>query len=276
VSAAARPAPPGLLAHVLKGTGEPIVLLNGGLMSMAAWDPVAVPLETSHRVLRCDFRGQLLSPGEPPPTIAGHADDLLTLLDHLDLVRIHVAGTSFGGLVGLTLAALHPERVLSLAVFTATDRVSPEDWLLAESLREACRAAAEGGDGGRVLDLLAPRTFSAGWLEAHGGALAARRAQVAALPPEWFRGLGRILGALEGLDLRPLLGRVRCPALVVAAERDRMFPKQRSLALASALPDAKLEVVAGAAHALVLEEPDRVLELMRSFLARGEREGAQA
>lgn len=272
----ARPAPPGLLAHLLRGTGEPVVLLNGGLMSMSAWDPVAVPLEATHRVLRCDFRGQLLSPGVPPSTILGHADDLRRLLDHLGLPRVHVAGTSFGGLVGLTLAALHPERVLSLAVFTATDRVPPEDWLLAESLREACRAATEGGDGGRVLDLLAPHTFSAAWLEAQRGVLAARRAQIAALPTGWFRGLGGILGALEGLDLRPLLGRVRCPVLVVAAELDRTFPKDRSLALASALPDAKLEVVAGAGHALVLEEPGRVLELMRSFLARGEREGAQA
>jgi pimeloyl-ACP methyl ester carboxylesterase len=276
VSTAARPAPPGLLAHVLRGTGEPVVLLNGGLMSMSAWDPVAVPLATTHRVLRCDFRGQLLSPGAPPATILGHADDLRRLLDHLGLPRVHLAGTSFGALVGLTLAALHPERVHSLAAFTATDRVPPEDWRLAESLREACRAAAEGGDGGRVLDLLAPQIFSAAWLEAQKESLAGRRAQIAALPAGWFRGLAGILGALEGLDLRPLLGRVRCPVLVVAAELDRTFPKERSLALASALPDAKLEVVAGAGHALVLEEPGRVLELMRSFLVRGEREGAQA
>jgi pimeloyl-ACP methyl ester carboxylesterase len=245
-------------------------------MSMSAWDPVAAPLEATHRVLRCDFRGQLLSPGEPPPTLAGHAHDVVALLDHLGLLRVHVAGTSFGGLVGLTLAALHPERVLSLAVLTGTDRVPPDDWLLAKRLREACRAAAEGGDGGRVLDLFAPHAFSEAWLAAQSEVLAARRAQITALPAAWFRGLHGLLGALEDLDLRPLLGRVRCPVLVVAAELDRTFPKDRSLALASALPDAKLEVVAGAGHALVLEEPARVTELVRSFLARGGREGAQS
>lgn len=266
----------GLLSHRMSGTGEPLLLLNGGLMSMSAWDQVAVPLEATYRVLRCDFRGQLLSPGEPPPTLAGHADDVRALLDHLGFAGVHVAGTSFGGLVGLTLAALHPERVLSLAVLTATDRVLPENRLLAESLREACRAAAEGGDGRRVLDLLLPHMFSADWLAAQSETLAARREQLGALPTRWFRGLQGLLGALQGLDLRPLLDRVRCPVLVVAAELDRIFPKDRSLALASALPDATLEVVRGAGHALVLEEPARVTELVRSFLARGGRQGVQS
>jgi pimeloyl-ACP methyl ester carboxylesterase len=276
VTTAPGPAPTSPLAHVLRGTGETVVLLNGGLMSLAAWDPVALALETTHRVLRCDFRGQLLSPGEPPPTLAGHAADVVALLDHLGLSCVHVAGTSLGGLVGLTLAALHPERILSLAVLTATDHVPPEDWAVAGRLREACRAAAAGGDGGVVLDLLAPHTFSPVWLEAQQQTLAARRAQIAALPAAWFRGLDGLLGALEGLDLRSLLGRVRCPVLVVAAELDRTFPKHRSLALATALPNAKLEVVAGAGHALVIEDPGRVTDLVRSFLARGEREGAQS
>jgi 3-oxoadipate enol-lactonase len=276
VTTAPGPAAPGPLAHLLGGSGETVVLLNGGLMSLAAWDPVALVLETTHRVLRCDFRGQLLSPGVPPPTLAGHAADVVALLDHLGLRRVHVAGTSLGGLVGLTLAALHPERVLSLAVFTATDRVPPEDWALAGRLREACREAAAGGDGGVVLDLLAPHTFSPAWREAHQQELALRRAQLRGLPPAWFSGLHGLLGALEGLDLHPLLGRVRCPVLVVAAEHDRTFPKHRSLALATALPNAKLEVVAGAGHALVVEDPGRVTDLVSSFLARGEREGAQS
>jgi 3-oxoadipate enol-lactonase len=270
------PAASPTLAHFVRGTGEPLVLLNGGLMSMSAWDAVAVPLEAAHRVVRCDFRGQLLSPGMPPPTLAGHAGDVVALLDHLGLPAVHVAGTSFGGLVGLTLAAAHPERVRSLVVLNATDHVPPEGWSLAESLQEACRVAAEGGDGGHVLDLLASHTFSAAWIEANAGALAARRMQVATLPAEWFRGLSGLLGILKDVDLRPLLGRVRCPVLVVAAALDRTFPEKRSRALASALPDATLEVVAGAGHALVIEQPGRVADLVTSFLARGGREGVQS
>lgn len=271
-------ASPALLAHRVEGAGAPLLLLNGGLMSMSAWDPVAAALEARYRVVRCDLRGQLLSPGQPPPGLDGHAADVVALLDHLGLERVHLAGTSFGGLVGLTLAASHPERIISLAVFNATDRVpaGSDEAAFADALRQACQAAAAGGDGGLVLDLLAPRTFSPAWLAAQGEALLRRRQQIASLPAAWFRSLAALLGALGGLDLRPHLGRIHCPVLVVAAELDRTFPVEQSRALAAGLAGATLEIVPGVGHALVVEAPDRVASVLQSFLARLGPEGVES
>jgi pimeloyl-ACP methyl ester carboxylesterase len=270
-SAAAAP----VLAHRVSGQGPPLVLLNGGLMSMSAWDPVATVLEARHRVVRCDFRGQLLTPGPPPPTLDGHAADVLDLLDHLGLERVAVVGTSYGGLVAVKLAASRPERVSALAVLSATDQVpaGTEEAALADKLRWVCRTAAGGGDGGLVLDALAPSTFSPAWVEAEAGTYLHRRRQIAALPPAWFRNLEALLAALEGLDLRPDLARIRCPALVVGAELDRTFPVARSRALAAAVPGATLEVVPGAGHAVVVEAPARVAAVLETFLARVGREG---
>jgi 3-oxoadipate enol-lactonase len=257
-----------LLGHRVDGTGAPVLLLNGGLMSYPAWGEVAEALARSHRVVRCDFRGQLLSPGEPPASLDGHAADVVTLLDHFGMNAVHVVGTSFGALVGVALAAERPERVRSLALVTATDHLDAALSEEARALRQACQVAASGGDGGAVLDVLAPLTFSAAWREANASALAQRRQQIAALPGAWFQALERLLAVLEGLDLRSRLGRVRCPALVVAAAEDATFPLERSLALAAGLPDATLEVVAGSGHALVVERPTRLVEILRTFLAR--------
>jgi 3-oxoadipate enol-lactonase len=77
----------------------------------------------------------------------------------------------------------------------------------------------------------------------------------------------RYLDALEGVDLRSALADVRCPSLVVAAELDRTFPPAASRALASALPEARLEIVPGAGHAVVVEAPERVARLLELFLA---------
>lgn len=264
-----------VLTHRVEGVGPPLLLLNGGLMSFTVWEPVASSLAARHRVIRCDFRGQLLSPGEPPATLEGHARDVLALVDHLGLTRVNVAGTSFGAIVGVTLAASHPERVASLALVAATDRVergSAED-ALGAALRRACRAAAEGGDGGQLLDLLARQTYSAEWLKARSEILLQRRQQMASLPPGWFRCVERFLDALDGLDLRPELARVCCPALVLGAELDRTFPLECSHALARALSGATLEVVPGAGHAVVVEAPERVARILESFLARVMREG---
>lgn len=257
-----------LLTHRIAGpdAGEPLVLLNGGMMSIAAWDRIAAPLENSYRVLRCDFRGQLLSPGEPAPHLDAHVDDLLALLDALAIERIHLAGVSFGALVALRLASLRPERAGSLTAISATERVTDARWQETAEMRQIVREAIEGGDGGRVLDFLLPRTYTTEYLEAQRGSLGVYRQWVAALPQVWFRGLEQILSSLEGLDLTPHLGAIRCPALIVTAEKDRTFPPEHARALASGISGARLEIVPGGSHGLVIEQPGRVLDLLLSFL----------
>lgn len=258
-----------VLTHQTDGAGELLLLLNGGMMSMAAWEPIAAPLAESFRVVRCDFRGQLLSPGEPAPDLAVHVADVLALLDHLEIAKTHVAGTSFGGLVGLLLAARHPDRVSSLAAITATDRITAPMWEGSVRLRDAAFEAAAGGDGGRVHDLIVPATFTPEFLAAQAAALAFRRRQVAGLPPIWFRGVAGILGALQGLDLRPELPRIECPALIVAGERDVTFPLEHSQVLAEGIPGARLEVVLGAAHSLAIEHAALLVPILRDFFLSG-------
>lgn len=257
-----------MIAHRLTGSpeGPPLLLLNGGMMTIAAWEPIAAPLGERYRVVRCDFRGQLLSPGEPEPRLEAHVADLAALLDHLGIARIHVAGASFGALVGLPFAALHPERVASIAALTATEQITPEMWEGTARLREAALAAVDGGDGGVVYDLLIPQTYSPGHLEINAGGLALYRRQIAALPPVWFRGLAGILGALEGLDLRPVLPRIQAPALVVGAGEDRIFPPEHSWALAKAIPGAHLAMIPGAPHGAVVQCAARIVEILRDFL----------
>jgi len=68
-----------LLAHRVTGNPDapPLFLLNGGLMTMAAWEKIAAALEDAFRIVRCDFRGQLFSVGVPEPRLESHAEDLV-------------------------------------------------------------------------------------------------------------------------------------------------------------------------------------------------------
>jgi pimeloyl-ACP methyl ester carboxylesterase len=265
-----------MLAHRVDGAGEPLVLLNGGMMTMMAWEATASRLAASYRVIRCDFRGQLMSlgAGAPPATLRDHAADVVALLDHLGIARVHVVGASFGALIGIVMTAKHPARVHTLVAANATDAIDTDDHLEGRPLRDAVRRAASGGDGREVLDLMVPHTFSDEWLAANAAVMEARRAQFALMPAAWYAGLDAILGSLEHADLRPLLPAVARPTLVVAAERDRMFPVDRSRALAAGIAGARLVIVPRAAHALVSEDPaafvDAILPFLSSHPLRGQ------
>ncbi|MGD9253983.1 MAG: alpha/beta fold hydrolase [Holophagae bacterium] len=257
-----------VLFHRTDGSGEPVLLLNGVAMTVPSWELVARPLAERYEVTRCDFRGQLMMPAPPPAHLTDHADDVVALLDHLGCDSAHVIGTSFGGVVGILLASRHPDRVRSLVTIASADGF---DEGMADEVarwRDACEESLTGGDRGHLSDVLEPVVYSADWVELHRDERAVRRRQIASLPDEWFRNLMGLLDTAHSLRIRDELGAVRCPTLVVAAELDAFVPLDRARDMAAAIDGASFEIIEGAGHAVVVEQPDRVVELCRSFLER--------
>jgi pimeloyl-ACP methyl ester carboxylesterase len=259
-----------VLTHRIEGplSAPVVLLLNGGMMSILAWDEAAAVLAPDYRVVRCDFRGQLLTSELPPPDLAAHATDVEVLLDHLGLARVHVVGTSFGGEVGLLLAAQHPERVASVLAATVVDYPPPSMQAIGDRLVALCEHAIATGDGRPFFAAMNEIAFSPAFRARFAAELAARAGSLTGLPPVWFSGGALLLQAINRMDLRPELHRIACPTLVIIAERDELMPAERSLAVATAIPGAEVVVVPGSGHALVVEDRPRFLELVRGFLAR--------
>jgi pimeloyl-ACP methyl ester carboxylesterase len=100
------------------GQGPDVVLIHGASANMAFWYMSSLPaLIKEFRVTTYDLRGHGYSDVTPSGyTSADMAADLRTLLDHLEIERAHLVGHSFGGVVSLHTAVLHPERVASLVL----------------------------------------------------------------------------------------------------------------------------------------------------------------
>jgi pimeloyl-ACP methyl ester carboxylesterase len=259
------------LAHRLEGEGPPVVLLNGGMMTFPSWEAVAAPLRERYRLLRFDVRGQLLSPQVPtdavPTDLASHAADVWALLDRRGWESAPFIGASFGAEVALELAAGRPERVRSLVAITAMDRETSAFRRGSDEMRAVLARRLEGGDQALFYDLLVESVYSAAYRRAEAATLAARRAQTDQLPRAWFDGVDRLLAALEGFDLTPRLGRVRCPTLALLAADDQIMDEARARALAAAI-GAEVAVHPTSGHALVVEDPDWVAAACLAFLDR--------
>ena len=255
-----------LLYHQLDGEGEPLVLCNGIAMSSPSWEVMAAPLARDYRVIRFDFRGQLMSGGAAPANVAVHAEDVVALLDHLEIESAHLVSTSFGAAIAALVAARFPERVRSLICIASADGFDGVMEGEVRRWRQGCVDSLESGDRGHIYDVLEPVVYSSGYLATHQEERALRRTQIAALPESWFHGLIGLLDSTPSVVLADELSRVRCPTLIVASELDGFIPLERTRAMAEAVPGARFVIVEGAGHAVVVEQPERLIELCREFL----------
>lgn len=118
------------IAYDDQGAGTPLLCLPGLTRNMDDFEPVLSEYADRARVIRMDFRGRGASDHADPATytIAHEARDVLALLDHLDLPRAVILGTSRGGLVAMVLAATAKERLAGVIL----NDIGPE--VMAEGL----------------------------------------------------------------------------------------------------------------------------------------------
>jgi 3-oxoadipate enol-lactonase len=245
--------------------GEALVFLNGIGMSTILWQPIADHFLSRYRCLRHDFRGQMLSDKpEGSYSMEMHVEDTLALLDALGMDKVHLVGTSYGSEVALTFALTHPHRVRSLTVITG---VSESDALLRAAV-EAWSAAARSGDGLTFYKSLLPWTYSTAYLQKNSAAIAARASEFANIPRDFLQAFARLVDAFLRLDCTDRLKEIRCPTLIVAAEKDLIKPPRYSEIMHREIAHSEYHVVPDSGHAVVVEDPASINRLLDDFLRR--------
>jgi 3-oxoadipate enol-lactonase len=102
-----------------KSTIKTIVMHHAAHRSLETFTSWVPTLARQYQVVRFDTRGVGGSTAPPEPfkmTIQHLVDDSISLMDHLALDRVHWVGGQSGGIVGLLIAANHPERIISLTI----------------------------------------------------------------------------------------------------------------------------------------------------------------
>ena len=113
------------LYYEIHGTGRPLVLLHGGLMSGEMFEPILPMLTEHHQVITVDLQGHGRTADiDRPIDVRLMADDIAALIEHLGLDRPDVVGYSLGGGVAFHLAIKHPASVGRLVSASANIRRS--------------------------------------------------------------------------------------------------------------------------------------------------------
>jgi pimeloyl-ACP methyl ester carboxylesterase len=111
------------LHYEVRGEGEPLLLLHGGMGIGSDWRYVFPSDPEGYRLIVPDFRGhgRSTTPQEPF-TFKANAEDLRLLLDHLQIGRACAIGLSMGAKTLLHLSTAHPARIEAMVLVSATPR----------------------------------------------------------------------------------------------------------------------------------------------------------
>lgn len=243
----------GLMTNIEVGLDEPRIV--------AVLDRLA----RRHRVIMIDRRGMGLSERiGVAPDAASATEDVSAVLDHLGLRRAWLFGSSVGGTMALDMSLRRPDRVTGLLLFgtSASGHWTPETpWAMSPRVQVA-------------------------WLErlcdpAHYDEGLRRFAPSAADDPRvraWYArllrnaasrvGVAELLRAFQALDLRPRLGAVRVPTLVMQRRGDRVVPLAAGEQLARGIPGAEIERLDGDDHFLWHGDSGAVVRATLRFVAR--------
>ncbi len=248
------------------GEGEPLILMAGVGQWHQFWYRNLPDLAKHFRVVWFDNRGiGLSSKPDVPYDIPMFESDLLGLLDHLEVDRAHLVGHSLGGLVSLTLAMQHPERVGKLvAISTLYPGPNFVPWT------EAAGALLfdRGGDPVEVVRRGVRVSTAPGFAE---------RDPETAEKLMWLRFNSQQSGQLylrqsmAGAEYlkEDHMREIPNPVLLLYGDHDEVVPPANGRLIAEKLPNATVQIIEGAGHMLPLERPTETSAAIIEFLKPG-------
>ncbi|NDD28502.1 MAG: alpha/beta fold hydrolase [Proteobacteria bacterium] len=238
-----------------RGSGAPLVCVNGLGAHLGYWFSTAERLAARHRVIIYDHRGAGRS--DAPPglyTIEQMRDDLKGLLDALGVARASLVGHSMGGSVAMSFAAAHPERVDRLVLYSTAATMANASARFIESVERVWTECPEISSGALTRIFVPwswspPRLADDGFIETM---VALADNNPYKMKVEGFRAQ---MHACKTFDGTPLLARITAPTLVIGAHHDLLCPVERVQSLVDGVRGARL-AISQSGHNTHLEEPD--------------------
>ena len=226
-----------------QGSGDPLLLLHGGLADASGFALRTPAFAERYRVIVPDRRGHgRTADVEGPITYDVMADDTIAFMDALGTGPGHLVGWSDGGDVGLLVAIKRPDLVRKLVLMGAN--------FSADGLMPEAAAAFKPDSDTSIVPVMRDM-----W-------------KAAAVDPDRFEAvLDKMMHcwfdyAIPAADL----ARVAAPTLVMVGDDD-IVRFEHSIELFETIPDAQLAVIPGASHLAPVEKPELVNQLVLDFLA---------
>lgn len=248
-------------------SAETLLIQHGMGRNAQFWRDWPPALAREFRLIRRDLPGHGGSEAPPPEhlwSLQELVDQTVEFLDAMELERVHFLAESTAGMLGVMLAAQHPDRLRSLILCACPTTIGP-----------AAQAffAGEHANWQVALQTLGTGGW-ARWLATQGGTMGtisdAQREwvidQFARIPTHALVGYSKMVSRE---DVTPLLKEIRTPTLVLSPTRSSATPLAQQQALAAAIHGATMVVIDGSGHEIYADRAETCCAAVREFLLTG-------
>ncbi len=230
--------------YELHGSGEPLVLLHGGMTTLEDFAAVLPGIAAGRHVIAYERQGHGHTADiDRPFTMENWADDLAALLDHLKIEQADVLGYSTGGSVALAFALRHPNRVRKLVLVSTIYNEHGYPPEIMEGLKHATAAA------------MPP-------------ILREMYAKVAPHPEDWAKLVEKSVesaATFKGWSAQEIQS-IQSHTLVMLGDSDIVLP-EHALEMAHLLPHAQLAILPATDHIQILfQRAEWVISMVTDFL----------
>lgn len=229
----------------------PVILLHGAGSSHAVWT-AAIRRLAGQRVFAVDLPGHGRSPGFGLQSIEAYADQMVEFLAALGLYQAIFVGHAMGGAIALDLAVRHSAHVAGVGFIASGAYLGVSQDLLEAfsnplTLSHAFHLFQQRAFGASLSPSMIERSMAA-----------FKECRPSVLATDWQ--------ACAAFDLRTQVSQVNVPGWVITGSEDQLTPVNYAHFLAGHLPAAHLQIIPGAGHMVILEQPERVALSLQQFL----------
>jgi pimeloyl-ACP methyl ester carboxylesterase len=240
-----------------KGIGPKILLIHSMGMDGHSMDKLAESLKNKYEILSLTILGH--GDSDSPKThlpLNEHAEIMRNTYRQLEYHPSVLIGHSVGGMMGMILAANHPEEykglvLVDIAPFESTGRPTrppPPDYV--DNEKEARKWLAERYPG--FTDYYVENRLKYAFKEKEGRL--------------WLKPRGDTVRSGLLIDLWPYVERIKCPiSLLIGVESTTVTPEARKK-MEEIVPGLKTVMVNGTGHMIPQDVPDKFEELVQDFL----------
>jgi pimeloyl-ACP methyl ester carboxylesterase len=227
-----------------------LVFIHGSGGSHADWILQYTQLKNTFNIVAVDLPGHGQSDGSGEQDVAAYAGWVKKLLEGLGIAKPILVGHSLGAAICLSFAIQHGDEAAAVVPVGGGVRM-PVNPAILEGLKQ---------DPAAIIALTAKFSVAKANRERLSGLIAENLSRA---NPEIMHG---DFIACDRLDITEAVAQIAVPALVVCGAEDKMTPPALSEYLGKHIPGAKLALIAGAGHCVMLENPEAFNAALADFV----------